>query len=161
MSEQTTDSSNNADEKALPSVTVDKKERPDGLARLAVTTGNLLEQADAIVYAIVGICFILGALLALGYTFWSFSNSINDIPKSEPSRVQTSSSIVCQHHYQSGFRFATGTNYNGSIKHGYPISQGPRYFAHPFFGNWYHIGHTRRTLDWSAAFGGQCESGRV
>ncbi len=86
MSEQfTNNADNNADEKALPSVTVDKKDRTDGMARLAVTTGNLLEQADAIVYAIVGICFILGALLALGYTFWSFSNSVNDILTLNPA----------------------------------------------------------------------------
>lgn len=80
MSGQATENrDNNADEKALPSVTIDKKERSGRLERLAVTTGNLLEQADAIVYALVGVCFILGALLALGYTFWSFSNSISGI----------------------------------------------------------------------------------
>src|SRR2546425_2948033 len=33
---------------------------------------RLLDRADTFIYAIVGACFLLGALLALGYTFWDF-----------------------------------------------------------------------------------------
>jgi uncharacterized membrane protein (DUF373 family) len=33
---------------------------------------DLLERADTFIYTIVGICFLLGALITLGYTFWQF-----------------------------------------------------------------------------------------
>src|SRR5205823_5232549 len=35
--------------------------------------GRLLDRADTFIYAIVGACFLLGAILALGYTFWDLS----------------------------------------------------------------------------------------
>lgn len=46
-----------------------RSEREDRIARFS---GNLLERGDSIIYAIVGICFFLGALFALGYSFWDF-----------------------------------------------------------------------------------------
>lgn len=32
--------------------------------------GRFLDRADTVIYTIVGACFLLGAILALGYTFW-------------------------------------------------------------------------------------------
>ncbi len=37
---------------------------------------RLLDQGDAIIYAIVGVCFFLGAIFALGYAFWDFGSTI-------------------------------------------------------------------------------------
>jgi len=44
--------------------------------RIAGLSSNLLERGNSIIYAIVGICFFLAALLALGYSFWDFTNSM-------------------------------------------------------------------------------------
>ena len=55
---------------------------------LAAFSSYWLESADTIIYAIVGTSFLLGALCALGYSFWVFgtemikaltTNGINDI----------------------------------------------------------------------------------
>jgi uncharacterized membrane protein (DUF373 family) len=43
-----------------------------------------LENSDSLIYAIVGICFFLAGLFALGYSFWDFGSSmitINDVIK--------------------------------------------------------------------------------
>ncbi len=40
--------------------------------RIASISGNWLEKADSIIYAIVGISFLIGALFALVYSFWDF-----------------------------------------------------------------------------------------
>lgn len=39
---------------------------------IAAFSSNLLDQGDSVIYAIVGICFFVGALFALGYSFWDF-----------------------------------------------------------------------------------------
>ncbi len=44
--------------------------------RLATFSGNILDKADAIIYTIVGISFLIGALVALGYSFWNFSSNV-------------------------------------------------------------------------------------
>ena len=44
--------------------------------RIASVSGNLLEKADSLIYAIVGISFLVGALFALVYSFWDFSVNI-------------------------------------------------------------------------------------
>jgi len=41
--------------------------------RIAALSSKLLDRADSFIYAIVGICFFVGALFALGYSFWNFS----------------------------------------------------------------------------------------
>src|SRR6266568_8392824 len=38
-----------------------------------------LDQGDEVIYAIVGICFFLGAFFALGYSFWDFSVGITPV----------------------------------------------------------------------------------
>ena len=44
--------------------------------RIATVSGNLLEKADSLIYAIVGISFLVGALFALVYSFWDFGTNI-------------------------------------------------------------------------------------
>ncbi|MDQ2903899.1 MAG: phosphate-starvation-inducible PsiE family protein [Chloroflexota bacterium] len=39
---------------------------------IASFAGELLERWDSLIYAIVGVCFFLGAFCALGYTLWHF-----------------------------------------------------------------------------------------
>lgn len=38
-----------------------------------------LEKSDSLIYAIVGICFFLGGLVALGYSFWDFGYTMTNI----------------------------------------------------------------------------------
>src|SRR5258708_5216501 len=40
--------------------------------RLDVISSRLLDKSDSLIYAIVGVCFLVAAFLALGYTFWAF-----------------------------------------------------------------------------------------
>jgi uncharacterized membrane protein (DUF373 family) len=44
-------------------------------------SGVLLERGDSIIYAVVGVCFFLGALFALGYSFWDFGSTMLNIPE--------------------------------------------------------------------------------
>jgi len=39
-------------------------------------SANLLERGNSVIYAIVGICFFLGGFIALGYSFWHFSDTV-------------------------------------------------------------------------------------
>ena len=41
--------------------------------------GRFLDRADRVIYAIVGACFLLTAILALIYTFWAFGVSIIEL----------------------------------------------------------------------------------
>jgi uncharacterized membrane protein (DUF373 family) len=43
------------------------EERNDPIGRISA---NILENGDSVIYAIVGICFLAGGLIALGYSFW-------------------------------------------------------------------------------------------
>ncbi len=38
--------------------------------------GSILEKSDSLIYAIVGVCFFFAALIALGYCFWNFWNTM-------------------------------------------------------------------------------------
>ena len=71
-------------------------DKESGLPRLAA----LLERADTLIYTIVGICFLLGALITLGYAFWAFGlqltdalnkNAVNDIA---PAIIQFVSDLL-------------------------------------------------------------------
>lgn len=44
------------------------EERNDPVARISA---NFLDNGDSVIYAIVGICFLAGGLITLGYTFWN------------------------------------------------------------------------------------------
>lgn len=48
-------------------------------SRISIVIGSALEQTDSVVYAIVGICFVFSAILAIGYTFLDFGNSVTHI----------------------------------------------------------------------------------
>src|SRR5689334_8906991 len=47
---------------------------------IAAFSGNVLDRSDSLIYAIVGVCFFLSGLFALGYSFWHFGGTILDIP---------------------------------------------------------------------------------
>lgn len=53
--------------------------------RFAMLSVGLLERADTFIYAAVGVCFLLGALIALGYSFWDFGTAISQIPSTTMS----------------------------------------------------------------------------
>ncbi len=42
-------------------------------------SSRFLDQGDSFIYAIVGICFFLGAIFTLGYSFWDFGSTISQI----------------------------------------------------------------------------------
>ena len=46
---------------------------------IANFSSNLLDRGDSIIYSIVGICFFLGAIFALGYSFWDFGSTVFNI----------------------------------------------------------------------------------
>jgi uncharacterized membrane protein (DUF373 family) len=47
---------------------------------IAAFSSKLLDRSDTFVYAIVGICFFLSGLFALGYSFWHFGDALLTIP---------------------------------------------------------------------------------
>lgn len=48
--------------------------------RFALLSVGFLERADTFIYAAVGVCFLLGALIALGYSFWDFGTAMSQLP---------------------------------------------------------------------------------
>lgn len=54
----------------------------DPIARISA---HILEKTDSLIYSIVGICFFLGGLFALGYSFWDFSVTMF----SDPAKLTT------------------------------------------------------------------------
>ena len=59
--------------------------------RIATFSESLLDQGGSIIYAIVGICFFVGALFALGYSLWDFSVEIMPVftLSAQPSTIAT------------------------------------------------------------------------
>jgi uncharacterized membrane protein (DUF373 family) len=57
-----------------------EKESHTQVDRIAQFSGNLLDRGDSIIYAIVGACFFLAAIIALGYCFWNFWNTMMQLP---------------------------------------------------------------------------------
>ena len=53
--------------------------------RIAEFSSNLLDQGDSVIYAVVGACFFLGAIFALGYSFWHFADTILPFSKLTPT----------------------------------------------------------------------------
>jgi uncharacterized membrane protein (DUF373 family) len=53
--------------------------------RVAEFSSNLLDQGDSLIYAIVGACFFVGAIFALGYSFWHFADTILPLSKLTPT----------------------------------------------------------------------------
>lgn len=46
---------------------------------IAAFSSKLLDRSDSLVYAIVGMCFFLSGLFALGYSFWQFGSTLSSI----------------------------------------------------------------------------------
>ena len=46
---------------------------------IIATSSRFLDQGDSFIYAIVGICFFIGAIFTLGYSFWDFGSTISQI----------------------------------------------------------------------------------
>lgn len=44
--------------------------------RFSLISGYVLDRADGIIYAVVGACFLIGAICALCYSFWDFGTNI-------------------------------------------------------------------------------------
>ncbi len=49
------------------------EEREDPIARIS---SIFLDRGDSVIYAVVGICFLLGGVIALGYSFWDFATNL-------------------------------------------------------------------------------------
>ena len=63
----------------------DEKVEHEPFDRIGQFSGNLLEKGDSFIYAIVGACFFLAAIIALGYCFWNFWNTIAQLPAQQAS----------------------------------------------------------------------------
>jgi uncharacterized membrane protein (DUF373 family) len=61
---------------------IQRHEAPD---RIAYFSSVFLEKTDSLIYAIVGLCFFLGGLFALGYSFWDFGVTMF----SDPAKLTT------------------------------------------------------------------------
>ena len=51
--------------------------------RVASFSSTMLDHADTYIYAIVGVCFLLGTAFALGYSFWDFGIALMQVPGSK------------------------------------------------------------------------------
>jgi hypothetical protein len=60
-------------ETLLPSTTTPSHKAEQRWTALSV---KLLDGGDSLIYTIVGVCFFVGSLFALGYSFWHFYLSI-------------------------------------------------------------------------------------
>ncbi len=60
----------------------------DAEDRFAVMFGHFFDRADTFIYAIVGICFLIAGILALGYSFWQFSIAAFVILPAQPLQLQ-------------------------------------------------------------------------
>ena len=56
-------------ETLLPSTTTPSHKAENGWTAFSV---KILDGGDSFIYAIVGVCFFVGSLFALGYSFWDF-----------------------------------------------------------------------------------------
>ena len=69
-------------------------EEEDPLARIS---GHFLDRSDTVIYATVGVCFLVAAVLALIYTFWQFGVAIYvDMPHnfSDVQTTEVAKSII-------------------------------------------------------------------
>jgi uncharacterized membrane protein (DUF373 family) len=45
--------------------------------RFALLSASMLERSDTFIYAAVGVSFLIGALITLGYSFWDFGTAMS------------------------------------------------------------------------------------
>jgi len=62
-----------------PKSSDEPKNHDDDNDPIAAFSSKLLDRSDSLVYAIVGVCFFLSGLFALGYSFWHFGETILNI----------------------------------------------------------------------------------
>jgi uncharacterized membrane protein (DUF373 family) len=62
--------------------------------RIVTACRRILDEGDSLIYAIVGICFFLGAFFTLGYSFWDFGSTITNIPHLAMQQQITAQSVV-------------------------------------------------------------------
>ncbi len=80
--------------KAVSMNSAEAKERlPEGIHGIAVNVSGLLDQIDWIIYAVVGISFVLGGLLALFYSFWELAISMSHLPNQDQTAFFATSII--------------------------------------------------------------------
>ena len=48
---------------------------------------ELLDMGDALIYIVVGVCFFIGSLFALGYSFWEFYHLLTPNGTFDPSSI--------------------------------------------------------------------------
>ena len=69
------------------------EERNDPVARISA---NFLDNGDSVIYAIVGICFLIGGLIALGYSFWDFADHLTNLPHGTSLKPATFAIAIIQ-----------------------------------------------------------------
>lgn len=62
-----------------PNSSDEPKKHDDDNDPIAAFSSKLLDRSDSLVYAIVGVCFFLSGLFALGYSFWQFGETILNV----------------------------------------------------------------------------------
>ena len=62
-----------------PNSSDEPKHHDDDNDPIAAFSSKLLDRSDSLVYAIVGVCFFLSGLFALGYSFWQFGETILNV----------------------------------------------------------------------------------
>ncbi len=61
---------------------------------IAYYSAVFLENSDSLIYAIVGICFFLAGLFALGYSFWDFGYTMTSIPPGPAGTAVVAGAII-------------------------------------------------------------------
>jgi uncharacterized membrane protein (DUF373 family) len=57
--------------------------------RFVALSNRFLNQGDEVIYAIVGVCFFIGAFFALGYSFWDFGLGMVQVPSTSAANQPT------------------------------------------------------------------------
>ena len=70
--------------------------------RIASISGSILDRSDALIYAFVGICFFLGALFTLGYSFWDFGSTLTQVSSIVASAAKDTQEQVTQQSVVAG-----------------------------------------------------------
>ncbi|HET8847061.1 MAG TPA: phosphate-starvation-inducible PsiE family protein [Ktedonobacteraceae bacterium] len=66
--------------------------RPHDL--IAHFSAIFLERSDSLIYSIVGICFFLAGLFALGYSFWDFGHTMFPLPGGSDATAVVAGAII-------------------------------------------------------------------
>ena len=61
---------------------------------IAHYAARFLENSDSLIYAIVGICFFLAGLFALGYSFYDFGDAMTHLPGGQAATSAVAQAII-------------------------------------------------------------------